>query len=63
VRIHHLENEGDAVLRSALMHLFAGTNDAIHIVKWKEIFELLEHGVDRCEDISDIIQGIVIEAS
>ena len=63
IRIHHLENEGDTALRLALRHLFDDAHEPILVIKWKEIFELLEMAIDRCEDVSDIIQGIVIEAS
>ncbi len=60
--IHGLESNGDRILRSALIRLFR-ENDAMVIIKWKEIFERLEKAVDRCESAADIIEGIVISAS
>ncbi len=60
--IHDLESKGDRILRSALIRLFR-ENDAMLIIKWKEIFERLEKAVDRCESTADIIEGIVISAS
>jgi len=63
ISIHYLENEGDSILRAALMRLFDEETDAVLIIKWKEIFERLERATDRCENIANIIEKIVIEAS
>lgn len=62
IAIYQLENDGDAVLRAALVRLFR-EQDAVLIIKWKEIFERLEKATDRCEAVANIIQGVVIEAS
>jgi uncharacterized protein len=62
VAVYTLENEGDAILREALVRLFRET-DAILVIKWKEIYERLEKATDRCESVASAIQGIVIEAS
>ena len=59
VEIHRLESEGDRVSREAVAGLFAGSMDAIEIIKWKDVYELLEAGCDRCEDVADIIEQIV----
>jgi len=64
IAIHELENECDALLRAALGRLFKEEQRSpIYIIKWKEIFELLELAADQSEDVADIIEGIVIEAS
>lgn len=64
VAIHEAENEGDAILRRALARLFKEEESRpVAIMKWRQIFELLERATDRCDDVSNIIQGIVIEAS
>jgi uncharacterized protein len=63
IAIHQMENEGDAILRVALSRLFREANDPIMVIKWKEVFERLEHATDRCEDVANIIEKIVIEAS
>lgn len=61
--IYEAENEGDRILRSALARLFKEEKDAILVLKWKGIFERLEKATDRCEEVANIIEGIVIEAS
>jgi predicted phosphate transport protein (TIGR00153 family) len=63
IAIYQLENDADVILRSALVRLFKEVSDAALLIKWKEIFEHLEKATDRCEDVANIIQGVVIEAS
>jgi len=63
ISIHQLENDGDTILRAALMRLFKEEDRPIQIIKWKEIFERLEKATDRCEEVANIIEKIVIEAS
>lgn len=62
IEIHKLESEGDAILRNALMRLFK-EQDAILVIKWKEIYERLEKAIDRCEAVANIIEGVVIESA
>lgn len=61
LRISALEGQGDATLREGLARLMHGRGDAIDVITCKEIYELLEDVIDRCQDVSDVIQGIVIE--
>ena len=61
VRIAELEGQGDATLREGLRKLMKGDGSAIAIIERKEIYELLEAAIDRCQDAADVIQGIVIE--
>lgn len=63
IAIHQLENEGDDILKAALVRLFREETNAVLIIKWKEIFERLEKATDRCEAVANIIEGVVIEAS
>lgn len=63
IAVHRFENDGDAILREALVRLFKDGSAPLDVIKWKEIFEHLEAATDRCEDVADIIQGVVIEAS
>jgi uncharacterized protein len=63
VEINRLENEADALLRDALANLFRKEKDPIAVIKWKELYELLESATDRCEDVANIIEGVVLENS
>src|SRR5688572_8057535 len=63
VEINRLENEADALLRGTLAKLFREEKDPIAVIKWKEIYELLETATDRCEDVANIIEGVVLENS
>ena len=60
VEINRLENESDDVLRLALRRLFAQKNDVLEVIKLKEIYEKLETAVDRCEDVANVIQTVVL---
>jgi uncharacterized protein Yka (UPF0111/DUF47 family) len=61
--INRLENEADSLLRGTLAQLFRDEKDPVAIIKWKEVYELLETATDRCEDVANIIEGIVLENS
>ena len=63
VEINRLENEADALLRGTIAKLFREEKDAVTIIKWKEIYELVEIATDRCEDVANIIEGVVLEHS
>jgi hypothetical protein len=63
IEINRLENEADALLRNSLAKLFREEKDPVAIIKWKEVYELLETATDRCEDVANIIEGIVLENS
>jgi predicted phosphate transport protein (TIGR00153 family) len=63
VEINRLENEADALLREAIARLFREEKDPIAVIKWKELYELLEGATDRCEDVANIIEGVVLENS
>ena len=61
VEIHTLENEGDIVMRMTISRLFECEKDPIELIKWKEIFERIEESIDICEDVSNIVEGIVLK--
>jgi len=63
IEINRLENVADGLLRSALARLFREEKDPIAVIKWKEIYETLESATDRCEDVANIIEGVVLENS
>ena len=56
-----LENEADAILRRSVARLFKEEKDPIVIIKWKEVYENLENASDRCEDVANIIEGVILE--
>ena len=59
--IDRLESEADFVFRSALAKLFREEADAKQILRLKEVYQLLESVTDKCEDVANIIEGIVLE--
>ncbi|MCJ7680128.1 MAG: DUF47 family protein, partial [Candidatus Aminicenantes bacterium] len=61
VEVNSLENQGDAVLRTSLERLFKEASDPFYVIKAKEIYESLEDAIDRCEDLSNVIETIVIK--
>ena len=63
IDINRLENEADAILRRSVARLFKDEKDPITIIKWKEIYENLEMASDRCEDVANIIEGVILEHS
>ena len=63
IEINRLENVADGILRGALARLFREEKDPIAVIKWKEIYETLESATDRCEDVANIIEGVVLENS
>jgi len=60
MRIHELEEKADAVHRVAVSQLFKEGN-ALEILKWKEVFARLERAVDRCEDLANVIERIMVD--
>ena len=61
VEINRLENVADRVARDAIAALFVGGHDPIEIIKWKEVYETLETATDRCEDVADVLERIVLK--
>lgn len=60
-RIGKLESEGDRVYRQEIAFLFDNVKDPIELIKWKDILENLEDTLDHCEDVSDMIRGVVMK--
>ena len=61
VEINTLENAGDVILRTTMAHLFENEKDVRELIKWKEIHERIEEAIDVCEDVSNIVEGIVLK--
>ncbi len=61
IEINKLENDGDTVRDAAVAKLFQEEKDAVKVLVWKEIYEGVETAIDRCEDVANIIEGVVLE--
>ena len=61
VEINRLENEADKVYKEALGRLFDEERDPIAVIKWKEILSLLEQATDRCEDVANLLENVVVK--
>ena len=61
VELHRLENEGDDIYHTAIAELFHDSHDALTVLKWKEVYEKLEAAVDRCENVANIIESVIIK--
>lgn len=61
IEINRLENESDRICRGLINRLFAEEKDPVQIIKWKEIFEVIEAAVDKCEDVSNVIESIILK--
>ncbi|ATB28830.1 DUF47 domain-containing protein [Melittangium boletus] len=59
--IRRLEALADETLREGLGKLFKSGVDPLTLIKWKEIYDLLETATDKCQDVADIIEGVVLE--
>ena len=61
VEINRLENMADRVFRSAMGELFGDTTDMAYVIKWREIYEYMESATDRCEDVSNVLEGVALK--
>jgi uncharacterized protein len=61
VEIDRLENEADRIHEESLRQLFEEERDPVMIIKWKEIIDFLEDATDRCEDVANLLEGIVVK--
>jgi uncharacterized protein len=61
VEIHGLENQNDRIFRQTLGKMFEEIKDPITIIKWKEVYEILENASDRCEDVANTLESIVLK--
>jgi len=61
IEINRLENESDRICRTLIAQLFEEEKDPVQIIKWKEIFEVIETAVDKCEDVSNVIESVMLK--
>jgi predicted phosphate transport protein (TIGR00153 family) len=60
-KVKQLEHEADRVHQDAIVELFDQERDPITVIKWKEIFDFLEAATDRCEDVANLLEGVVVK--
>jgi predicted phosphate transport protein (TIGR00153 family) len=63
IEIHRLENDGDRISRDAVASLFSNGIDPMVVIRWKDMFAVLENAIDSTETAAQIIEGIVIKNS
>lgn len=63
VEIHRLENEADEAYSRAIGDLFKNSKDPIEVIKQKELLEILENGTDKCEQVANIMESVVLKHS
>lgn len=63
IEVNRLEDYADQVLRQAVADLFENERNPIALIKLKEVYEFLEDTTDRCEDVADVLQNVVVKNS
>ncbi len=61
IEVHRLENEGDQIVRHAIAELFKNGQDPVEVIKWKDVYALLEEAIDSCEDAANVVERIVVK--
>lgn len=61
VRVHEMENEGDRLYRLFMGKLFAEQTDAVYLLKYSSLFNEMEHAIDKCEDLMNSIEAIMLK--
>lgn len=62
IEIHSCQNEGDRLGQDALAALFNDHRDPLDVIQWKNIYEDLERAADKCEDVANVLEGIVLKS-
>jgi Phosphate transport regulator (distant homolog of PhoU) len=61
IEVNRIETVGDALHLSSLHSLYADSTDAVHILKWSRMFDSFEDCLDACENVSDIVEGVIMK--
>ena len=61
IEVNRIENLGDEIYRAELTKLFAEETNAIEVIRWQGIYSYLEKALDSCEDVANIIEGVVMK--
>jgi predicted phosphate transport protein (TIGR00153 family) len=62
-QVKQLEEEGDAIYHEAMGRLFEGQPDALEVIKWKELYDMIERAIDQCEDVANTLESISLKNS
>jgi uncharacterized protein Yka (UPF0111/DUF47 family) len=63
IEIHRLENEADDIYFKAMADLFKNSSNPINVIKWKELYDTLENATDKCEQVANIMESVVLKHS
>lgn len=63
VEVNRLENEADQISRNAIAHLFETEKDPIRLIKFKELFEVLERATDKAEDAANVLEAVMVKSA
>jgi uncharacterized protein len=63
IEVNRCENESDRLCRTLIAQLFDEEKDPVQIIKWKEIFEVIETAVDKCEDVANVVEGVILKSA
>src|SRR5216684_1735339 len=63
IEINRYENDSDRLCRTLIAQLFDEERDPVQIIKWKEIFEVIETAVDKCEDVANVIESVTLKSA
>lgn len=61
VEVNRIEEEGDKISRDAIKDIFRGNMEVIEVIKWRELYQYLEDTLDACEDLANVIEGVVMK--
>lgn len=61
IEVNRLENQGDRILREAVADLFDRGGDPLEVMKWRDLYAMLETATDKCEDVAVVIEGIFLK--
>jgi uncharacterized protein len=61
IQIHDLESQGDDINHAAVSDLFSGKTDVLEVMKWKELYDMIEGAIDGCEDVGNTLERIVLK--
>ena len=63
IRVNKAEEDGDRTHRSVIKAMYQTESDPVTLIKWKEIFDAMENVLDDCEDVADLLDGLIIKNS